>query len=153
MKRERSESPSRASEVESLKAEIAGLKALLRDAEDRIGQIEGLVGKIDHQASQVNLLYPCMEYHTKEIALTKARVQDAENQITDLQAEATLDYQHTRALEMAIQKLADASPANRRVDVRDEIENFSNEGYHYYLAGRNPAQNGQDPVSDPQLGS
>lgn len=161
-----------------MKAEIAGFKALLRDAEDRMKlQIEDLVKKIQHQskvlvmthlydaffitrlldcampASQVNLLYPCMEYHTKEIAVTKARVQDAENEIVDLKSEASINYQQIRALEMSTQRLADVSPANPPVDVQYEFENFTDERYHYYSVARESAQNAQGPVSDPQLGS
>ncbi|KAH9815450.1 hypothetical protein DFH28DRAFT_1082291 [Melampsora americana] len=155
MKRDRPEISSLETEVASLKDEIATFKALLQEAEHRIAlQIEDLVEKIEHQTTQVKLLYPVVEYHTKEIAVTQARVQDSEVEILDIQTEATREYQHTRALEMAIQKLADTSPAQPRVDVHDEIENFSDKRYDYYLASRKSAHIVHEgPVSDPRLGS
>ncbi|EGG12454.1 uncharacterized protein MELLADRAFT_101656 [Melampsora larici-populina 98AG31] len=154
MKRERSESESHATEVESLKAKIAGINALLRDAEDRIAlQMEDLVKKIEYQTSQVDLLRNCMEYHTREIAVTKARVEDTEIQVTDLENVCELNYQRSRALEISIQKVADASPANPQVEVQYEIENFTDERYHYYSVACEAARNGQVPVLDPQLGS
>ncbi|KAH9821307.1 hypothetical protein DFH28DRAFT_1079336 [Melampsora americana] len=137
-------------EIEMLKDEVAGIKTTLRALEDTIQRgVDDMVSKAAHD---VKLLYPVMVDHTKEISVVKLKVDSLQAEVENIQDEATLEYQHTRALEITIQKLIDASPAHSHIDVRFEIENFSEQCYHYHQVHR-PEPSVEAPVSDPALGS
>ncbi|EGF99789.1 uncharacterized protein MELLADRAFT_68320 [Melampsora larici-populina 98AG31] len=138
-------------EIEMLKDKVAGIKTTLRALEDTI---QRGVEEMDSKAAQdVKLLYPVMVDHTKEITLVKLKLDSLQAQVEDIQDEATREYQHTRALEIVVQKLIDASPAHSHIDVRFEIENFSDERYHYHQVHLQDPISVEAPVSDPTLGS
>ncbi|EGG11329.1 uncharacterized protein MELLADRAFT_59462 [Melampsora larici-populina 98AG31] len=69
---------------------------------------------------EVERLSTLVEEMKKEIELLDCRV-------TDLQESAGLEYQRSRAHEVVLQKLIEASPAHSHIDLLLEIENYSPE--------------------------
>ncbi|EGG06588.1 uncharacterized protein MELLADRAFT_63194 [Melampsora larici-populina 98AG31] len=130
------------SPVEMLKEELFHLKTTVRVMQENmttVGALEvkilqaGLpAGLLGISAGNVELIYPVMTDQTKETTLLKHEIHHLSVAVEDITAAASLEYQHTRAHEMAIQKLADASTAHPRVDVRREIEMFSEERYFHH---------------------
>ncbi|KAH9824648.1 hypothetical protein DFH28DRAFT_878381, partial [Melampsora americana] len=114
----------------------------------------------------VQLVYPVLDDLRKEIAGLKSFLQEVEAEVCDLKSKADVEFQHVRANQMAIQKVADAT-GNHQIDTEEECEMYNYERHREYLMtrrrtlgydaagnqtlGYEAAVNPQVPVSDPHL--
>ncbi|EGG11328.1 uncharacterized protein MELLADRAFT_59460 [Melampsora larici-populina 98AG31] len=147
MKRERPETPSQEEEIARLEEEVGRLKVSLRSLEDK-----GVLSACAHEVQ------PILDDLRQEIAGLKSSLEVVQAEVSDLQLMASFEFQHVRANQMAIQKVADAT-GNSHIDTEEEIEVFTEERHQSYFftrdqsLGGNAAGGDQVPVSDPHLGS
>ncbi|EGG00027.1 uncharacterized protein MELLADRAFT_112131 [Melampsora larici-populina 98AG31] len=150
--------------TEMLKHEVATLKATLRDAEHMItsqieqvntlmAQLQEMDTKVAVQNGELHRTIPAVSLLIKEHGELQHRLEVVEASTSDLTEMHDLDIQIYRAHEMAIHKIAIASPLTRHVNVHDEMEMYTDERYYEYGEHRDdPPGNNSTTVSDPQAG-
>ncbi|KAH9806799.1 hypothetical protein DFH28DRAFT_1141573 [Melampsora americana] len=114
------ESPSE-ERVELLENQVSCLKYALFAMEERVRAMHNTL-EAQQQTQAIEI-----ERISSDLVETKADLTRTEAQLADLQSQCDLEYQASRAHEVCIHQLVQASPAHSHIDLWYEVEMYSKE--------------------------